>query len=124
MLAILYRYSASLRSWLRALTHRDRLESEIEAELADHLARLTEDLVAAGHSQVEAARRARIAMGPALVTKENMRASVGLRWWDEVRADLRLGIRLLFKSPAFTAVSLISLTLAIGANTTIFSAAK
>jgi predicted permease len=116
--------SAQIRSWFRALTHRNRLEANIDAELADHLARLTADLVAVGHSQAEAARRARIAMGSMLVTKENVRASVGLRWWDEVRADLRLGVRLLLKSPAFTAVSLISLALALGANTTVFSAAK
>jgi predicted permease len=38
--------------------------------------------------------------------------------------DLKYGLRLLFKAPAFTAVAVLSLTLGIGANTTIFTLAK
>ncbi|MGA8741400.1 MAG: ABC transporter permease [Terracidiphilus sp.] len=119
-----FRIFAQMHSWLRAMRHRRRLESDMEAELQLHLEHLTDDLIRAGLPPAEAARRARIALGPALVHKEGMRGSLGLRWFDELSADVRFGIRILAKSPGFTLIAALSLALAIGANTTIFAMGK
>ncbi len=116
--------SSRVRSWLRSIIHRRALESDMEAELANHLESLTTDLICKGHTPAEAARKARMALGPTLVHKEGMRASLGLRWLDEFWVDLRYGIRILRKSPGFATIAAASLALAIGANTTIFSIAK
>jgi hypothetical protein len=123
-LALLTRIYAQPSSWLRAVVHRNRLEDEMEAELTCHLEKLTEELIRSGLSPDEARRRARISMGSLLTSKEQMRDSLGLRWWDALIGDLRYGVRILSKDPAFTGIAVISLALAIGANTTIFSVAK
>ena len=120
----LSRKAAELRSWLRAMFHRGRLESDMDAELQLHLEALTADLIQKGQAPEEAARQARIALGSVLVHKEGMRSSLGLRWFDEFRDDVRYGVRILSKNPRFTAIAAVSLGLAIGANTTIFSIAR
>jgi len=118
------RVFAQIRSFCVAAMRRARIDSDMESELSHHLECMTAELVRQGVPRTEAARRARIALGPLLLQKEKMRASLGLRWWDELVADLRYGLRILVKSPTFSAIGVGSLALGIGANTIIFTVAQ
>jgi hypothetical protein len=91
---------ARLQSWLRAVTFRARLEGEMDAELKFHFESYIDDLVERGVPRAQAERQARIEFGGIAVHKEEMRASLGLRLWDDLRADLAMRCACCGRAPA------------------------
>jgi putative ABC transport system permease protein len=103
-------------TWWHRLRTRDRLERELDAELRDHLERLTVDYLASGMPAGEARRKARLEFGGLDQIKDACRDTRAIRLVDEAMQDLRYAARSLTKYPIACGVAVVSLAGGIGAT--------
>ena len=100
---------------------RNATDREFEGELRFHLEMAEEELRGKGHSPAEAARLARAHLGGLPQAMEALRDQRGLPWLDDLRVDLRIGVRGLTRRPGFTAAAALTLSIGIGATAAVFT---
>ena len=108
----------------RNLAWRQSDDQRFLEEMEEHLSRQTEEHLRAGMTAAEARRQALLKFGAVEAIREQYHAEKSLPFIESVVQDVRYSLRILRKSWGFTSIATISLALAIGANTTIFSVMK
>ncbi len=103
---------------------RRRLENDLDEELRSHLEMAAEMNLRKGMSPEEARKQALRSFGGVEQTKELYRDQSGLPMIESTFQDLRFGLRMLRRSPGFSILAILCLTLAIGANAAVFSWAE
>jgi len=99
----------------------NRMETELERELAHHLHELTAEYERRGLSHHEAMRMAKREFGGSAQVKERCRDERRGAWIAGIWQDLAFAIRQMRRSPGFAVTAVLTLALGIAANVIVFS---
>jgi macrolide transport system ATP-binding/permease protein len=109
--------------WRRfaGMLSKNRLERDLDDELAFHLQMETAELIRRGIPPDQARSAALRRFGGIARTKETYRETRGLPTIEVFWRDVRFALRMLRRNPGFSLLAILCLTLGIGANATVFS---
>ena len=110
-----------LGSSIASVFGRRKQEAELDEELRFHLEMEAQRHVDAGMPQAAARRRAQRDFGGVDRHKDAVRDERGASWWFDALSDVRIAARSLRHRPGLTAAALLTLTLGVGATSTVFS---
>jgi predicted permease len=109
-------------SWWKSIFPKRASDAQMNSELRFHIDELTDENIAAGMPPSEARRRAVLEFGGHEQVKEDLRDVYRVRILESTYANLKAAFRFIRKSPTFSITVILTLALAIGANSAVFSA--
>src|SRR5487761_900140 len=114
--------------WIRILLSRftaffggKKLDNDLDEELRTHIDFAVEENIKRGMSEQEARTAALRKFGGVTQVKETYRLQRGLPFMETLTQDVRFALRQLWKSPGFAFVTVLALSLGIGAASAVFS---
>jgi predicted permease len=110
-----------IRKLRRRLHSRARQDIELEAELTGYLELLTEEKRRAGMPLDDARRAAMVELGGMELVKEQVRDTWSGEWFRRIVRDCWFALRMLRRNALLSGAIVLTLALAIGSNTAIFT---
>jgi len=98
----------------------NRMETDLQRELAHHLHELTAEYERRGHSHEDARRMAKREFGGSEQVKELCRDERRWAWLTGIRQDVTFAFRQMRRSPGFAVTAVVTLALGIAANVIVF----
>src|SRR6516225_637038 len=115
------RWYYKLTLGLRSLFRKEQAELELSEELQFHLQNQIDEYVVHGMNVPEARRVALLSLGGVEQVKEECREARNLNLIENFLRDVSFGLRMLRRSPGFSILAILCLTLGIGANAAVYS---